>query len=178
MAKRFRVNILSSSSVNALKKELERYRDSLDYKCALVAERLASLGVEIARVQVADLDAIFTGELLGSIHSEYRSSQPHGAIFAVVADSLHAVFVEFGTGTKGADHPYQGTMPTGMTWNYNSGKTIRDYIINGQKLYGWFYPGKDGKMHFTQGMPSRPFMSNTADELEARVVEVVREVFS
>ena len=85
---------LSISSIRNLQKELEKYRDSLTYKSRLLAEKLSECGVEIARVQIADLDAIFTGELIQSLHSEYKGSTPYGAIFAVVADSSHPIFVE------------------------------------------------------------------------------------
>lgn len=170
MAKRvFNVDCLSVSSIRQLQKDLEKYRDSLEYKAALLAEKLAERGVEIARVQVSSLDAVFTGELLSSIHSEYKGSQKGGAIFAVVADSDHAIYVEMGTGIIGAQNPYSGKLPA----VYAQGKTIRQ-LADGR--YGWFYP-KDGQWYFTEGMPSRPFMYQTSTELMQEVVKVAKEVF-
>lgn len=173
MAKKTLKADLSISSIRNLQKELEKYRDSLTYKCRLLAEKLSERGVEIARVQIADLDAIFTGELIQSLHSEYKGSTPYGAIFAILTDSDHAAFVEFGTGPIGQENPYPYELPEGVSWQYASGKTIRQ-LADGR--YGWFYP-RDGQWYFTEGMPARPFMYETSLELQKIVAEVAKEVF-
>ncbi len=167
-------NIFSISSIRQLQKELEKYNEQLVIKCRLFAEKLAERGVEIARVQIANLDAIFTGELIQSLHSEYKGSTQYGAIFAVVTDSKHAAYVCFGTGQKGEDKPYPHPLPQGISWDYNVGKTIRQ---NSLGRYFWFYPGQDGLWHYTEGMPSRPFMFNTSLELQKIVVKTAQEVF-
>lgn len=175
MAKKtIKLNCFSQSSIQNAIKALQSYQDNLMYKCQLLAEKLAEKGVEIARVQIADLDAIFTSELLQSVHSEYKGSIKGGGVWAVVADSEHAAFVEFGTGIIGKANPYKGTLPEGVDWQYATGKTIRQ-LADGR--YGWFYKGKDGNWYFTEGMPSRPFMYNTANELKSIVVSTAREVF-
>lgn len=175
MAKKtIKLNCFSQSSIQNTIKALQSYQDSLTYKCQLLAEELAEKGVEIARVQIADLDAIFTSELLQSVHSEYRGSIKGGGVWAVVADSKHSTFVEFGTGVIGKANPYKGTLPEGVDWQYASGKTIRQ-LADGR--YGWFYKGKDGNWYFTEGMPSRPFMYNTANELRSIIVSTAKEVF-
>lgn len=173
MAKKILKADLSVSSIRKLQQDLEKYRDSIEYKTRLLAEKLAERGVEIARVHAASLDAIFTGELIGSIHSEYKGSQKGGAVFAVVADSDHAAFVEFGTGIVGQESPYPYELPEGVTWQYASGKTIRQ-LADGR--YGWFYP-KDGQWYFTEGMSARPFMYETSLELQKIVVETAKEIF-
>lgn len=175
MAKRVFKASLSVDSIRNLQKELEKYKDSLTYKARLLAERLSERGVEIARVEVAELDAIFTGELIQSLHSEYRGSTPYGAIFAVVTDSEHCAFVEFGTGQFGEDKPYPYPLPEGVSWDYNVGKTIRKNAVTGR--YYWFYPGKDGKWYYTEGLPARPFMFLTSLELQNEVVKIAKEIF-
>ena len=72
--KRFKVDILSPSSVEQLKNELTQYKNSLSYKASELARLLAEAGVPVPRMNVAELDAIFTGELISSIHSAYVSS--------------------------------------------------------------------------------------------------------
>ena len=168
------MNCLSQSSIQNVIKQLRGYQNSLAYKCQMVAQKLAEKGVEIARVQIADLDAVFTSELISSIHSEYEGITKGGGVWAVVAGTDHALMVEFGTGIVGKQSPYPGKLPDGVTWNYASGKTIRQ-LADGR--YGWFYPGDDGKWDFTEGMPSRPFMYNTANELKELIVETAEEVF-
>lgn len=175
MAKKTLKADLSISSIRSLQRELEKYRDSLTYKARLLAEQLSERGVEIARVQIADLDAIFTGELIQSLHSEYKGSTQYGAIFAVVTDSEHCAYVEFGTGQRGEDRPYPYPLPEGVSWDYNVGKTIRQNAVTGR--YYWFYPGQDGKWHYTEGMPARPFLHNTAMELREIVEKTAKEVF-
>ena len=168
------VNVFSQKSIEDAIKGLQSYQDYLTYKCQLLAEKLAERGVEIARVQVAELDAIFKRDLIESIHSEYETSVRGGGIWAVVAGTDHAMFVEFGTGVIGKAQPYKGTLPEGVTWEYASGKTIRQ-LADGR--YGWFYKGKDGNWSFTEGMPSRPFMYNTENELRSIVISTAKEVF-
>ena len=168
------MNCLSQSSIQNAIKQLRDYQNSLAYKCQMVAQKLAEKGVEIARVQIADLDAVFTSELLSSIHSEYEGSTKGGGVWAVVAGTDHALMVEFGTGIVGKQSPYPGKLPDGVTWNYASGKTIRQ-LADGR--YGWFYLSDDGNWYFTEGMPSRPFMYYTSLQLMKLVEKTVKEVF-
>lgn len=171
--KKYSLDILSQSSIQKLINDLTAYKNDLTYKTRILAERLAELGVQLARVNVANLDAVFTGELIGSIHSEYKTSMPNGIIFAIVADSEHAVFVEFGTGIVGQSNPYPYALPEGVSWEYASGKTIRK-LADGR--YGWFYK-RDGEWYFTEGMPSRPFMYDTYIELMTIVEKTAKEIF-
>lgn len=173
---------LSVKSVMAVQKALEDYKKDLARKCSLLSQKLTEKGVDIAKAEILDLDAVFTGELIGSIHSEDKGS----GVWAVVAESDHAAFVEFGTGQVGEESPYPYEFPSGITWDYNSGQTIRqalsDIEINGSVFvktgeYYWSYIGKDGKLHITKGMPSRPFMYNTANELRDIIVQTAKEVF-
>lgn len=173
MAKKFKVDILSKSSVDKLRKDLQAYRNDLPNKARLLAQKLADKGVVGAKTRIATLNAVFTGELLSSVYSMNLHSSQNLAVFAVVVDSDHALFVEFGTGQKGQETPYPYPFPAGMDWEYNSGPTIRE-IAPGQ--YGWFYP-RDGKWYFTQGMPARPYMYETFLELKMIVEQTAREVF-
>lgn len=170
----YKANALSVSDMRKLADDLRRYANSLEHKARLLAEKLSERGVEIARVQIADLDAIFTGELLSSIHSEYKGSFKGGGIFAIVADDEAGVFVEFGTGQYGKDTPYPYPLPDGVSWDYATGKTIRQ---NAAGRYYWFYPGQDGKWHYTEGLPARPFMMNTSLELQKEIVKIAKEIF-
>ena len=170
--KRYNVNILSQSSIRQLKRELNTYSNNLSYKCQLIAQELARLGCDIAKVHITTLDAIFTGELISSITSSGIVTQSK-AVFYVIADSKHACFVEFGTGQLGQEGSYPYPFPEGVEWKYNSGKTIFE-IAPGE--YGWFYPSEDG-WKFTQGMPARPFMYETSLELYNKVIKVCKEAF-
>lgn len=171
--KKFKANIFSQSDIKKLQKDLLNYKSELQIKTETLCRRLAEMGVEIAKAQITTLDAIFTGELQSSIMAEEKNNSNNKVVFAVIADSKHAVFVEFGTGIVGKSSPYPYELPDGVTWQYASGKTIRQ-LADGR--YGWFYQ-RDGKWYFTEGMPSRPFMYNTSVEMQNNVLRIAQEVF-
>ena len=50
--KRYKVDILSPSSIERLKKELIYYRDELPAKCENLVERLAKIGLLVANLQI------------------------------------------------------------------------------------------------------------------------------
>lgn len=166
---------LSVEGIKDIQRQLEEYKKTFNNKTQLFAERLALEGVNIARMKITSLDAIFTGELLQSIRREPKEITTSSAKFAIITDSEHACFVEFGTGQKGLDTPYPYPLPNGVSWNYAVGTTIKQNPITGH--YYWFYPGRDGKWHYTEGMPARPFMYETSLELNKIIDRVAREVF-
>lgn len=175
MGKTIELNLFSDKSIQKAINALRDYENSLTYKCRLLAEKLAEKGVEVARIQLTSLDAIFTGDLMRSIHAEHIGNIKGGGIWAVVADHESAVFVEFGTlGSLGGKKEYPYPFPEGVQWNYGSGSNIIQ-LTNGQ--YGWFYKGDDGKVYWCEGMDSRPFMYLTGIELEKDVVKAALEVF-
>ena len=171
--KKFKVNILSQSSVDQLIKDLRAYQNELPSKVNLLVQRLADKGVKVAKARIAALDAVFTGELLASVHSMNLGGGQNMALFAIVVDSSHAAFVEFGTGQIGQEASYPYPFPAGIDWEYNTGQTIFE-ISPGQ--YGWFYQ-RDGQWYFTQGMPARPYMYETFLELKMIVEQTAKEVF-
>lgn len=158
------VNAFSEKSIQNAIEELKRYQSELTYKCQLLAEKLAEKGVEIARVQIGEYDAVYTGELLASINSEQGAVIQHGAKWIIYTNCPWAKFVEFGTGIVGKENPYPISI---VGWKY-------DVNEHGEK--GWFY-FRDGEWHWTKGLPSRPFMYNTANELRSIIVSTAKEVF-
>jgi hypothetical protein len=178
---------LSASGIRKLRGELTNYKNNiLQQKIDTFAKLLSEKGVNIAQMQIADYNAIFTGELISSIKSDYGGSKLGTAIFYVVADSKHAVFVEFGTGQEGLESPYPSSFPNGIDWEYNKGDSIRqateNIYVHGELFvsvgeYFWSYIGEDGKLHITKGMPSRPFMYETWAQLITIVEQTAKEVF-
>lgn len=180
---------LSVKGIEELKKKLIEYRDvTLPRKLEMFVKQLSYKGVEIAKANIVSMDAQFTGELLSSIRSQYEGKVGDWVVFCVIADSEHAAFVEFGSGQLGLEHPYEGTFPSGVDWDYNTGSHIQqatqDIYVGGYSEpyiqagdYFWVYKGKDGKLHISKGMPSRPFMYNTAKDLYSITIATAREVF-
>lgn len=165
MGKKIFKTDLSVSGIKELQKQLQDYQNDLTKKCEEFVRRLAEKGVEIAKMKITDYDAIYTGELLASINSEQGAVIQNGIQWIIYTNCPWAKFVEFGTGIVGEHSPHPNTSIIG--WKY-------DVNEHGEK--GWFY-FRDGEWHWTKGMPSRPFMFETAMELRQEIVKVAKEVF-
>lgn len=161
---------LSAKSIRSAIDEIEKYRQTLQDKLYMLVQELADIGVESAIQNVENYDAVFTSELVNSISAEERTENLNHVVFAIKTDCEHAIYVEMGTGIKGANHPYKGKLPA----MYMQGKTIRQ-LEDGR--YGWFYPDENGHWHFTEGMPSRPFMYDASLEIMDKCVEVAKRIF-
>ena len=169
------------SSIDDAIGQLNLYKRQFDNKVDLFIRKLAEQGIEIAKDKIQRYNAVFTAELLNSLHLENR-----GSCYFIVSDSDHTAFVEFGTGQYGQDSPYKYPLPDGTTWDYNVGSTIQyadetlewGSRIIPQGTYYWFY-FKNNRWYLTQGMPSRPFMYETAQELgkEQTIKRIAKEVF-
>ena len=158
--------ILKSSlgvrSIQGLINSLESYKQSLRQKTDAMLQNLAAKGEEIAKSECP----VRTGHLFNSITGLCDGNGK--AIIRV--NCPYAVYVEMGTGIKGANSPHPNTAVLGFTFAYDR---------NGHGEKGWWYPtdekdpnptkitAKNGKIYaWTRGMPSRPFMYNTAQQLK------------
>ena len=149
--------------------EVRRFEEQLKPAMQCLIDYLGEKGVEIARAELIFFDdpAYDTGALSESV--EYKAGDGSGVVSAgngltnaSGVPTNYAIFVEYGTGIYGAD-------------------------INDHGFEGWFYPapwgwyvGKGGKRYaWTQGMPPRPFMHNTfediLDEVEVNGGKIVAE---
>lgn len=162
---------LSRKSIDEAILKLKKYKNDVKLKSEQLIQRLVDSGVAIAQTKVLEMDINDTGNLLNSI-SGYYSPTLNAGFITVNCD--YAVFVEFGTGIKGKNSPYPGTAMAEAGYQYMSGTT---YITTKDGRVGWFYPADDGTWRFTEGLPSRPFMYETALELENQLNKIVREVF-
>lgn len=145
---------------------LDDYEKKLHKKLERLVQQLAENGADIARAYVFNYGAFNLGDLYGSI-AMYRE----GNKAVIFTDSDHAAFVEFGTGVVGGYNPYPAEIPVG--WSYASGQTINP------ETGAWFFYNETTKVSgWTQGMPSRPFMWDTAVDLRRSLVAVARKVFA
>lgn len=77
----------------------------------------------------------------------------------------YAMFVEFGTGIKGARSPHPHD-----TVGYR-------YDVNNHGEEGWNYFDEDG-WHWTMGMQARPFAHETYEALRPEIVNIATKVFN
>lgn len=154
---------LSTRDINRAIRELQRYKKELNEKVSRLIETLTDYGVDVAKAQVRELGAWYTGELESSITGYFS---PTVGVGVIKAGSPYAVYVEFGTGIVGQTSPH----PDPKDWQYDINKHGED---------GWIYFNeRDDRWHWTKGFESRPFMYNTARELEKECVRIAREVFA
>jgi len=104
--------------------------------------------------------------LIDSIETAYmyiegNKSKLQGVIFT---NSHYATFVEFGTGLVGKQHPHPS-----QSWVYD---------VNNHGEQGWWYVHPESCAWVnTTGEPSKPFMHNTAQELEHVAKQLIRQVW-
>jgi hypothetical protein len=159
--------------VKETKQKIKEYRDSIKAKVGDLVDTLTTEGANIARIKIVSMGAVYSGELLSGVSGYYSPLLKAGFIRV---SSEHVAFVEFGTGIvgEGAQHP-NGEYLAKANWKYNSGEHI---FTTSDGRVGWIYPTDDGGFRFTEGMASRPFMYETAVELETKLKDIVREVFA
>ena len=154
---------LSTRDINRAIRDLKRYKRELNKKVSLLIKTLTDYGVDVAKAQIRELGAWYTGELESSITGYFS---PTVGVGVIKAGSPYAVFVEFGTGIVGQTSPH----PDPKDWQYDINKHGED---------GWIYFNeRDSRWHWTKGFESRPFMYNTARELEKECVRIAKEVFA
>ncbi len=154
---------LSTRDINRAIRDLKRYKRELNKKVSLLIKTLTDYGVDVAKAQIRELGAWYTGELESSITGYFS---PTVGVGVIKAGSPYAVFVEFGTGIVGQTSPH----PDPKDWQYDINKHGED---------GWIYFNeRDGRWHWTKGVESRPFMYNTARELEMECMRIAKEVFA
>ena len=153
---------LDTKDINRAIRDLEKFKKQFLEKCDRLVEALTDEGVEVAKIQVKQLDAWYTGELMNSIEGYYSPTYNVGII---KAGAYYAAYVEFGTGVVGS----RSAHPNPQGWQYD---------VNGHGDKGWVYYDDDGgKFRWTKGFKSRPFMYNTARQLEKECEKIAKEVF-
>lgn len=128
---------------------MEDYQKKVENLGPGIVEVATELGVEEAKNQALFMNAYDSGELVNKIIGRVDDDTGH-----IMSTAPHGKFVEFGTGLRGKQSPYPINTPIG--WRYD---------VNDHGEAGWWYEGDDGKWHWTKGMPSRPFMYDTAQVL-------------
>ena len=151
---------LSTAGIERLQKELTDYRKWQKQKAKELAERMAELGVQVAKIQFE------RGSYLGDKDVSV-AAEPKGNGYVVKAEGKAVLFIEFGSGiTYGFGHPEAqehgmgpGTYPDGKGhWN---------------NPRGWYIPGGQ----HTYGNPPAMPMYTARKTIEEELPRIVKEVF-
>ena len=166
------VDLNEDKSIKKAISDLKRYKKKVETNAKLLVQRLTDYGAEIARIKIVSLGAYYSGELLSGVDGYYSPSLNVGFV-RVTSD--HVAFVEFGTGVVGQNNAHKnGEYLSKAAWQYASGAKI---FTTKDGRVGWIYPTDDGGFRFTEGMASRPFMYETALELQNNFPRIAKEVF-
>jgi hypothetical protein len=166
---KIKLNPLNTQSIQDAIDHIEKKRTGVKGVSKEVMQRLIDLGVAKAK-ELCPLD---TGATIESIRG-YVDEDGKGVIVA----GGNAAWIEFGTGVKGADSPYPGES------SVMAGATPYNGYMSGSQIYetkdgriGWnYYNENRKKWEFTEGMPSRPFMWETAHYLRAIAPQEIKIV--
>lgn len=173
MKTEIRINLNEKGSLGKGLRKLRAYKRRVENNTRLLVQRLTDYGADIVRIKIVNMGAYYSGELLSGV-SGYYSSSLNAGLIRVTSD--HVAFVEFGTGVKGQNNPHKnGEYLSKASWDYASGAKI---FTTKDGRVGWIYPTDDGGFRFTEGMESRPFMYETALEIQRDLEKITREVFS
>ena len=149
---------LSGRGIERLIRETENRKNRLQERTAVFLDRVAQEGMERASVKFSQ--AVYDGTNDVSVTVEPRGNN----VRAVVATGGATLFIEFGTGvTYPDDHPEAGEL----------GMKRGEYGQGHGKQQSWGYYGV-----ITHGNPANMPMYETVKELQDRLTEIAKEVFS
>lgn len=162
---KIKVNPLDPDSIDEAIAEIERYETFVAEKAQELVRLLKELGVEKAKELVPVDTGVAQASIIGYMDEDKGIIQAGG----------YCKYIEFGTGVRGlgSQHPSPEYLAI-MQWAYNSGATI---FTTKDGREGWYYPADDGSWRFTEGMPSRPFMFETAQYLKSEAARLAKEAF-
>lgn len=151
---------LSEVNIDRAIQDLKAFQGKIEKAAETVTYRLTEQGVSLARQNAAYMDIYDSGELVNGIDSEYERKNKG----LVVSSAKHSAFCEFGTGVVGAGSPHPNPIDG---WQYD---------VNEHGEEGWWYYNDEGERRWTKGMPSRPYMYDTARMLRNMIVPTAKEV--
>lgn len=166
---------LSIPAYDGLIRKIEDLGNWQSDRAIVFADRLAQEGMEIASIKFSQ--AVYDGTNDVSVTVEPRGNN----VRVVVATGGATLFIEFGTGvTYPDDHPEAGEL----------GMKRGEYGQGHGKQHSWGYygdPGTNGVLKekknggfvvITHGNPANMPMYETVKELQDRLTEIAKEVFS
>lgn len=166
---------LSGREIDRLLREVEDWKNWLLDRTTVFLGRVAQEGMEIASVKFEQ--AVYDGTNDVSVTVEPRGNN----VQAVVATGRATLFIEFGAGVTYPDnHPEAGEL----------GMKRGEYGQGHGKQHSWGYygdPGMNGVLKekknggfvvITHGNPANMPMYETVKELQDRLTDIAKEVFS
>lgn len=175
--KRYKVDVLSKSSIEQLKKDLQAYQNDLQRKCRLLAERLAEKGVIVANAKIGESPL---GKYV-SLRTEI-SEQKAGTKAIIIAtgavkqsegyeDFNTLLAIEFGAGI------YHNPVANPNADKFGLGVGTFPGQIHAFENGWWYWDDNAQEWRYTHGVKATMPMYNASMEMYEKAVKIVREVF-
>jgi hypothetical protein len=155
---------LSTSGIDKLICELDKYAEWVKTKANELTEKLAYVGVREASVRFAS--AMYDGSNDVSV-----SLVPIENGYSIQADGQAVCFIEYGAGVYyNGSEPYPNQRPAGVVG-------IGEYGYGLGKRDSWYF-NRGGEKTVTHGTPAAMPMWYATKEMEEKLLTVAREVFA
>lgn len=175
MAKTFEVNILSSQSITQLKRELTKYKNSLNTKAKKIVKELTKIGLEVIDVKVGESP-------LGHHITVQVKSEDGGMVIVAQGETKFSdnyppfntlLAIEFGAGI----HYNYSENPKAEEMGYGVG-TFPGQTHAFQEEGWWFKDEETDKWIHSYGVQATMPMYNASIEMRQKVTEIAKEVFA
>ncbi len=179
MAKKTLKADLSVSSIRNLQRELEKYRDSLTYKCELLVKQLAEAGIPVIDENMAK--AAFTvdkkGIQSGADPQHYTQVKINTfgsyARADLIVEGTELLFIEFGAGVYYNGSAGTSPHPKGEEFGYVIGSYGKGHGV--QKVWGYY--ADSGELILTHGVEATMPMYKASLEIAQNVIKIAKDVF-
>lgn len=179
MAKKTLKADLSISSIRNLQKELEKYKDSLTYKCELLVKRLAEAGIPVIDENMAK--AAFTVDEKGMQSGADPQHYTHVKINTfgnyaradLIVEGAELLFIEFGAGVYYNGSAGSSPHPKGEEFGYVIGSYGKGHGV--QKVWGYY--ADSGELILTHGVEATMPVYKASLEIAENVVKIAKQVF-
>lgn len=170
---------LSISSIRNLQKELEKYHDSLNYKCELLVKRLAEAGIPVIDENMSK--AAFTVDEKGIQSGADPQHYTHVKINTfgsyaradLIVEGKELLFIEFGAGVYYNGAAGTSPHPKGEEFGYVIGSYGKGHGV--QKVWGYY--ADTGELIPTHGVEATMPIYKASLEIAQNVVKIAKEVF-
>ena len=179
MAKKILKSDLSISGIKALQKELEKYKDSLTFKCRLLAEKLAESGIPVINENMAK--AAFTVDEKGIQSGADPQHYTHVKLNSfgdyaradLIVEGKELLFIEFGAGVYYNGAAGTSPHPKGEEFGYVIGSYGKGHGV--QKVWGYY--ADSGELILTHGVEATMPVYKASLEIAQNVVKIAKQVF-
>lgn len=177
MAKTFKVDIMSRTSVEKLIDDLTKYRDDFNIKVGVFIRRLTRIAVEEIRKDILSAGITVDGNGIESgskvdhtIAEKYTDGKTYSKA-KITVSGKEIMFIEFGAGV------YYNSSPSPHPKGEEFGFVIGSYGKGMGLKQVWGYYGEDGELHLTHGVKATMPLYNAIQKLYKEAPIIAKQVF-